>query len=148
MRLAATATASASKATDSSSSSSASCPRLRSLLDSYARAERRFRALNAHGCLDYSYVSDVVGRFDSTLTKTTAMLGAHQSYWGSKSFVSLVLSQVFAEEANGEEGKDGEKREGKGKKVVVDTETTLVPQIEKGEGKDDKGKEGEKKKKA
>lgn len=115
--------------TASASSSSSASPSLSTLLDSYARAERRFRALNSHGCLDYSYVSDVVSRFDSTLTKTTAMLGAHQSYWGSKSFVSLVLTQVFdSEEAQKGQQGDGPKKE----------EVTLVPPI-KGLKKDDGG---------
>lgn len=53
------------------------------------RAERRFRALNPHGCIDFIYSSGGIQYLD--------MLSAHVSYWTSKTFASFVLTQLFTD---------------------------------------------------
>ncbi|CAO1638617.1 unnamed protein product [Sympodiomycopsis kandeliae] len=62
---------------------------LKTLLQSLTRAEQRFRALNRHGCIDFFFEDS------GSLSEYFSMLGAHNGYWTSASFVGLVLSQVF-----------------------------------------------------
>lgn len=59
-------------------------------LEKLQRAERRFRALNPHGCVDFLYDSGGVNQY-------LDMLSAHISYWTSKSFAIFVLTQVFSD---------------------------------------------------
>lgn len=54
------------------------------------RAERRFRALNPHGCIDFLYDSGGMNQY-------LDMLSAHISYWTSKSFAIFVLTQLFSD---------------------------------------------------
>lgn len=75
--------------------SSQSSGRLDGLLQSLNRAEQRFRALNKHGCIDFFFEDS------GSLSEYFSMLGAHNGYWTSASFVSLVLSQVFDDHEDG-----------------------------------------------
>ncbi|GAC98815.1 hypothetical protein PHSY_006410 [Pseudozyma hubeiensis SY62] len=58
-------------------------------LDSLERAERRFRALNPHGCIDY-HLSETI-----SLSSYIDALGAHLCYWTHRDFAVFVLTQLF-----------------------------------------------------
>lgn len=84
------------------------------------KGERRFRALNPHGCIDFIYDSGGYNQYFD-------MLSAHISYWQSKSFATFVLLQLFS---------DFEKQ---------DEVATIVPSLEVNEGsasEDDERKSG------
>ncbi|TKY87747.1 hypothetical protein EX895_003328 [Sporisorium graminicola] len=83
-------------------------------LESLERAERRFRALNPHGCIDYHLSASI------SLSGYIDMFGAHLSYWTHQDFAVFVLTQLFM---------DFTKRD----------EVTIVPQlqgVDGGEGSD------------
>lgn len=106
-------------------------------LDALAKAERRFRALNSHGTLDFYYSSS--SGPSSSFGEYFSMLSAHNGYWQSESFVSLVLSQVFdVVPASQQKRKGGEldeqstqeqRRSASPTPSVVTSKATLVPQI-------------------
>lgn len=58
-------------------------------LESLERAERRFRALNPHGCIDYHLSASI------SLSGYIDMFGAHLSYWTHQDFAVFVLTQLF-----------------------------------------------------
>ena len=89
-------------------------------LESLERAERRFRALNPHGCIDYHLSASI------SLSGYIDMFGAHLAYWTHKDFAVFVLTQLFM---------DFTKRD----------ELTIVPQVQGLQSEDagDDGKEGE-----
>ncbi|GAK64130.1 uncharacterized protein PAN0_004d2339 [Moesziomyces antarcticus] len=58
-------------------------------LDQLERGERRFRALNPHGCIDY-HLSASIG-----LSDYLDMFGAHLAYWTHRDFAVFVLTQLF-----------------------------------------------------
>lgn len=49
----------------------------------------RFRALNPHGCIDFTFESGGYQYFE--------MLSAHVSYWTSKTFATFVLTQLLTD---------------------------------------------------
>lgn len=86
------------------------------------RAERRFRALNPHGCIDFTYSSQNINQY-------LDMLGAHVSYWQSPSFSTFVLTQLFAgPEPAAKEGDDNKDGEGK-ERGTEDRVPTIVPDL-------------------
>lgn len=74
-------------------------------LGSLERAERRFRALNPHGCIDY-HLSESI-----SLSAYLDALGAHLCYWTHRDFAVFVLTQLFMD-------------------FTKDDEITLVPQVQ------------------
>lgn len=58
-------------------------------LDSLERGERRFRALNPHGCIDYHLSASI------SLSGYLDMFGAHLAYWTHRDFAVFVLTQLF-----------------------------------------------------
>ena len=58
-------------------------------LDALERAERRFRALNPHGCIDYHLSASI------SLSGYLDMFGAHLAYWTHRDFAVFVLTQLF-----------------------------------------------------
>ncbi|UZJ52696.1 hypothetical protein CBS101457_002016 [Exobasidium rhododendri] len=70
-------------------------------LERLQKAERRYRAINPHGCLDFIHES---GGFNQYID----MLSAHTMYWSSENFANFLLVQLFGDfgEGKGGEGKD------------------------------------------
>ncbi|CAO1616816.1 unnamed protein product [Parajaminaea phylloscopi] len=95
-------------------------------LSSLAKAERRFRALNPHGTLDF-YFSSSSGASAAWGGEYISMLSAHNGYWTSNSFVSLVLTQLHSPGHGG--AKDGEERSASSHAAANVAEPTLIPQI-------------------
>ncbi|PWN47984.1 hypothetical protein IE53DRAFT_400894 [Violaceomyces palustris] len=101
----------------------------RLLLEKLEQAERRFRALNPHGCIDFQLSSD-------GLSEYLDMLSAHVSYWTNDHFSTFVLTQLFSDwtsvetptvvphlERRGEDGgEDGRDKGGQGDDQVDDDE--------------------------
>ncbi|SPO25159.1 related to phosphatidic acid-preferring phospholipase A1 [Ustilago trichophora] len=87
-------------------------------LDSLERAERRFRALNPHGCIDYHLSASI------SLSGYLDMFGAHLAYWSHRDFAVFVLTQLFMDFTQ----KDA---------------VTIVPQIQDSQGDKEKEREGE-----
>ncbi len=87
-------------------------------LDSLERAERRFRALNPHGCIDYHLSASI------SLSGYLDMFGAHLSYWGHRDFAVFVLTQLFMD-------------------FTKKDEVTIVPQIQNSQKEDDSDDEEE-----
>lgn len=79
------------------------------------RAERRFTALNPHGCIDYHLSAGI------SLSGYLDMFGAHLAYWTHRDFAMFVLTQLFMD-------------------YTKQSEVTIVPEIRCGpKGKDSKG---------
>ncbi|GAA5868001.1 hypothetical protein JCM3774_001562 [Rhodotorula dairenensis] len=57
------------------------------------RAEKRMKALNPSGCIDYFLPSDGINQYLDALT-------AHQDYWADRRFSTFVLTQLFADESH------------------------------------------------
>ncbi|SAM83789.1 related to phosphatidic acid-preferring phospholipase A1 [Ustilago bromivora] len=57
-------------------------------LDSFERGERRFRALNPHGCIDYHLSASI------SLSGYLDMFGAHLAYWTHRDFAVFALTQL------------------------------------------------------
>ncbi|GAA5960704.1 hypothetical protein JCM8115_001804 [Rhodotorula mucilaginosa] len=57
------------------------------------RAEKRMKALNPSGCIDYFLPSDGINQYLDALT-------AHQDYWADPRFSTFVLTQLFADESH------------------------------------------------
>uniref|UniRef100_V5E6A0 DDHD domain-containing protein n=2 Tax=Kalmanozyma brasiliensis (strain GHG001) TaxID=1365824 RepID=V5E6A0_KALBG len=87
-------------------------------LDSLERAERRFRALNPHGCIDYHLSASI------SLSGYLDMFGAHLSYWGHRDFAVFILTQLFMD-------------------FTKKDELTIVPQIQNSQKSDDSDDEEE-----
>ncbi|CBQ70982.1 related to phosphatidic acid-preferring phospholipase A1 [Sporisorium reilianum SRZ2] len=88
-------------------------------LESLERAERRFRALNPHGCIDYHLSASI------SLSGYIDMFGAHLSYWTHADFAVFVLTQLFMDFSRGDE-------------------VTIVPQVQGvGDGEEDDEESGE-----
>lgn len=66
-------------------------------LDQLIKAERRFRALNRHGCIDF-YFNTTPANTPAMMGEYISMLSAHNNYWNSPALVNLILTQVWAEE--------------------------------------------------
>ncbi|SNX83596.1 related to phosphatidic acid-preferring phospholipase A1 [Melanopsichium pennsylvanicum] len=66
-------------------------------LESLERAERRFRALNPHGCIDYHLSASI------SLSGYLDMFGAHLAYWAHRDFAVFVLTQLFMDFTNTDE---------------------------------------------
>lgn len=66
-------------------------------LDHLIRAEKRFRALNRHGCIDF-YFNTTPANTPAMMGEYISMLSAHNNYWNSPALVNLILTQVWAEE--------------------------------------------------
>ncbi|CEL58527.1 putative phospholipase C1020,13c OS=Schizosaccharomyces pombe (strain 972 / ATCC 24843) GN=SPCC1020.13c PE=3 SV=1 [Rhizoctonia solani AG-1 IB] len=55
-----------------------------------SRAERRFRALNPHGTIDFALPSE------GTISDYVDMITAHGDYWADSSLATFVLTEIFA----------------------------------------------------
>ncbi|KAG8690205.1 hypothetical protein FRC09_012073 [Ceratobasidium sp. 395] len=55
-----------------------------------SRAERRFRALNPHGNIDYALPSE------GAISDYVDMITAHGDYWSDPNLASFVLTEIFA----------------------------------------------------
>ncbi|CAE6351628.1 unnamed protein product [Rhizoctonia solani] len=55
-----------------------------------SRAERRFRALNPHGTIDFALPSE------GTISDYVDMITAHGDYWADSSLATFVLMEIFA----------------------------------------------------
>ncbi|PWZ01625.1 hypothetical protein BCV70DRAFT_77849 [Testicularia cyperi] len=64
-------------------------PDFRLDLDTLERAERRFRALNPHGCIDFHLSANI------SLSGYLDMFSAHLAYWTHPDFANFVLTQLF-----------------------------------------------------
>ena len=60
-------------------------------LEALERGERRFRALNPHGCIDFALSSSIA------FSEYLDMIGAHVSYWTHPDFATFVLTQLFSD---------------------------------------------------
>lgn len=96
------------------------------------KAERRFRALNPHGCIDFTYSSQSINQY-------LDMLGAHVSYWQSPSFSTFVLTQLFAGPGFDEGKSEEEAQENK------ESIPTIVPElvVEEPKGTEDEDAAGD-----
>ncbi|KAJ1020115.1 hypothetical protein NDA16_004395 [Ustilago loliicola] len=87
-------------------------------LDSLERGERRFRALNPHGCIDYHLSASI------SLSGYLDMFGAHLAYWTHRDFAVFVLTQLFMD-------------------FTKKDEITLVPELHGTQRDDSDGDKGE-----
>ncbi|CAE6432318.1 unnamed protein product [Rhizoctonia solani] len=55
-----------------------------------SRAERRFRALNPHGTIDFALPSE------GTISDYVDMITAHGDYWADANLATFVLTEIFA----------------------------------------------------
>ncbi|EPQ29883.1 uncharacterized protein PFL1_02556 [Pseudozyma flocculosa PF-1] len=89
-------------------------------LDMLERGERRFRALNPHGCIDFMLAGSI------GFSEYLDALSAHLQYWTHPDFATFVLTQLFADWSGGDN-------------------VTVVPDVEipgkPGEGEDDEEQE-------
>ncbi|BGP01102.1 hypothetical protein JCM10021v2_004798 [Rhodotorula toruloides] len=58
-----------------------------------SRAEKRMKALNASGTVDFYLPSEGISQYIDALT-------SHQNYWTDRRFSTFVLSQLFADDAH------------------------------------------------
>ncbi|KAF8334747.1 DDHD domain-containing protein [Cantharellus anzutake] len=58
------------------------------------RAERRFKALNSHGTLDYYLPGE------GNLSEYVDMITAHSSYWNDPSLAAFILSEIFVKKVD------------------------------------------------
>ncbi|KDN41018.1 hypothetical protein RSAG8_07724, partial [Rhizoctonia solani AG-8 WAC10335] len=55
-----------------------------------SRAERRFRALNPHGTIDFALPNE------GTISDYVDMITAHGDYWADTNLATFVLTEIFA----------------------------------------------------
>ncbi|KAJ1028162.1 hypothetical protein NDA13_003608 [Ustilago tritici] len=87
-------------------------------LDSLERGERRFPALNPHGCIDYHLLASI------SLSGYLDMFGAHLAYWTHRDFAVFALTQLFMD-------------------FTKKDELTLVPELQAVQRGDSDGNEAE-----